>query len=138
VPFVSEGAFGRVPFGGGRNHQGAVVSASTFGPDFYQRLAPLVEAAVANLCVPPPPPPPPRRHRGASASQTWAACRAPTLSSWSPRPSTPRAAGARPLTPRARRFASSSTTSPVLCPRGGRIGFEIELRKGELRRTQRS
>jgi hypothetical protein len=26
----------------------------------------------------------------------------------------------------------------VLCPRGGRIGFEIELRKGELRRTQRS
>jgi hypothetical protein len=39
VPFVSEGAFGLDPFGGGWINQGAVVSTSTFGPDFHQQVA---------------------------------------------------------------------------------------------------
>jgi hypothetical protein len=42
------GAFGRIPFGGGKSFQGAIVSASTFGPDFHQQtlleeMAPIAE-----------------------------------------------------------------------------------------------
>jgi hypothetical protein len=44
VPFVSEGAFGRDPFGGGRTSQGVVVSASTFGPDFHQQVTSFSQA----------------------------------------------------------------------------------------------